>query len=167
PRAVLPIELRPLVAARARRGIRRLELAADRLLRAAPRAADHRLRDRSRAVSALVPRLEHGAVLALELAEKHLPPQRRILGAVRLARRAFPLQRAVTDPLELVVHHDRVLVAVLRTDGDGAPQPLDELGLELRANALDTLGRPRVRPLDQMPREQLVDHEPEGEHVRL
>src|SRR5690606_37751339 len=43
----------------------------------------------------------------------------------------------------------------------------DELRLELRAHALDPGRRPIVGPFDQVPGEQLVNHKPEREHVRL
>src|SRR5690606_5152515 len=160
PRAVLPVQLRAAMAAWARRREGRLELV-QRLVRAAPRTSEHRLGYRTGAVTAFVARVEHLAVLALELAEQHLLPQRGILGAVAPFRAALFLPRAVPQPLELLVHRDRVLVAVLGPHGDRLAQPVDELRLELRAHALDAGRRPVVGPLDQMAREELVDHEPE------
>src|SRR5690606_35884223 len=130
PPTVLPDQLRGAMAARARRREGRLELV-ERLVRAAPRTGEHRLGNRSGAVAAFVARVEHLAVLALELTEQHLLPQHGILGAVAALRAALLLRRAVPQPLELLVHRDRVLVAVLRTHGDGLAQPVDELRLEL------------------------------------
>src|SRR5690606_19265284 len=59
PGAVLPVELRAPVTARARRRERRLELV-ERLVRAAPGTGEHRLGDGPRAVPAFVTRVENG-----------------------------------------------------------------------------------------------------------
>src|SRR5690606_34794854 len=166
PCAILPVELRAAATTRTSRRERRLELV-ERLVGAAPRTRDHGLGDRPRAVTAFVARVEDLAVLALELAEHHLLPERGILGAVAPLRAALLLDGPVPDPLELLVHDDGVLIAVLRTHGDGLAQPVDELRFQLRPHPLDPGRRPVVRPLDQVPGEELVDHEPEGEDVGL
>src|SRR5690606_25208146 len=103
PRAVLPVQLRAAMAARAGGRVVGHE-ALDRLLAAAPGTGLHRLRYGPRAVPAFEARVERLAVLALELAEQHLLPQRRILAAVLLARRLLFLRGAVAQTLELRVH---------------------------------------------------------------
>ena len=65
-------------------------------------------------------------VLALELAEQHVLPQRRIVGLAR-ARAPALLAGAVAQPLELAVHRRGVLEALLGPHLDRAAQPVDEL----------------------------------------
>src|SRR5690606_29488025 len=113
-RAVAPVELRASAAARAARRIARLE-AVERRRRAAPGAGLHPLGHRPFAASALILRLEHRPVAALELAEQHLLPQGWIDRVALLLRRTLLfLRRTVPEPLELGVHRDGVPVALLR-----------------------------------------------------
>src|SRR5262249_4610600 len=133
-RAIVPVELYAAVTARTRGALAAARVPLERRLGAAPGARLHEFRDPPRALPALVARVERLTVLALELAEQHRLPLRRLVGGARAACRALLLRGTVANSAELAVHRHGVGVAILRTHLDGAPQPIDELGLELGAD---------------------------------
>ncbi len=166
PGAVWPVELRAAVATRA------LGWKARRLMTrlgafTAPGASQHEFRHWPRAMPALEPRIQQAAIFALELIEQHLLPED---GVSRRPRPGAPLASfagATRQPLELAVHDVGVLVALLGSRRDRTLQPRHQLRTQLLPESLEPGRRPVVGPFGQMPGQQLVDDEPQREHIRL